>query len=476
MQKKTLGAESFCAQTIETQTRLDRKAFPTNFVLQRLHKALPSTTVYHKSLQRVLPSALCTTKLAQSTSQYYFVLQHLHKLVPSTTLYYKACTNYFPVRLSTTKACKEYFPVLLCTTKLEKSISQYYFVLQNLHKLLPSTTVYYKSLQKSTSQYYFVLQRLHKARSSTTLYHKACTKHFPVLLCTTNKVCTKHFPVLLCTTKACKEYFPVLFVLQSLQRVLPSALCTTKLAQSTSQYYWLTGGSAERGRPRPGKRVGGERDGPGCREGSGRWGGVPAGQKALAGADGVVCPVATARGPTARCFRRARRRWGATCRRARRRVARRCGKRRPSGSTGISSNSSTGESEEGKGELSGRGARRGQRWGEVPKATRPPNRSQVATDRLTREPSVTPATSTPWRVRTAGSMGGARPAAGLLCTKRLAKSTSQYYSALQSLHKPLPSHNLYYTKSAPITTLYYTACKKYFPVLLCTTKLAQSTS
>ena len=114
--------------------------------------------------------------------------------------------------------------------------------------------------------------------------------------------------------------------------------------------------------------------------------------------------------------------------------------------------------------------------GEVPKATCPPNRSQVATDRLTREPSVTPATSTPWRVRTAGSMGGARPAAGLLCTTRLAKSTSQYYSALQSLHKPLPSHTLYYTKSAPITTLYYTACKKYFPVLLCTTKLAQSTS
>ena len=32
------------------------------------------------------------------------------------------------------------------------------------------------------------------------------------------------------------------------------------------------------------------------------------------------------------------------------------------------------------------------------------------------------------------------------------------------------------TQLAPNTTLYYKACKNYFPVLLCTTKLAQSTS
>ena len=86
---------------------------------------------------------LRTTKLAQSTSQYYFVLQSLHKVLPSTTLYYKACTKYFPV--------------LLRTTKLAQSTSQYYFVLQSLHKVLPSTTSYYK----------------------------ACTKYFPVLLRTT---------------------------------------------------------------------------------------------------------------------------------------------------------------------------------------------------------------------------------------------------------------------------------------------------
>ena len=53
----------------------------------------------------------------------------------------------------------------------------------------------------------------------------------------------------------------------------------------------------------------------------------------------------------------------------------------------------------------------------------------------------------------------------LLRTAKLAQSTSQYYFVLQSLHKVLPS-----------TTSYYKACTKYFPVLLRTTKLAQSIS
>ena len=46
-----------------------------------------------------------------------------------------------------------------------------------------------------------------------------------------------------------------------------------------------------------------------------------------------------------------------------------------------------------------------------------------------------------------------------------AQSSCQYRFVLQNLHKPLPT-----------TTLYYKACTKYVPVLLCTTKLAQSTS
>ena len=53
----------------------------------------------------------------------------------------------------------------------------------------------------------------------------------------------------------------------------------------------------------------------------------------------------------------------------------------------------------------------------------------------------------------------------LLCTTKFAQTTSQHYFVLQSLHKARPS-----------TTLYYKACTKYFPVLLCTTKLAQSPS
>ena len=154
----------------------------------------------HRSSSHLIPclprcqlnsSWLFSCQVLSSNDVYYKSLQ---KLVPSTNLYYKACTRHVPV--------------LLCTTKLAQTTSQYYFVLQSLHKALPSTTLYY-NLAQTTSQYYFVLQSLHKALRSTTLYYKACTKHFPVLFCTTKlaqntsnttlyyTACAKHSPVLL---------------------------------------------------------------------------------------------------------------------------------------------------------------------------------------------------------------------------------------------------------------------------------------
>ena len=192
-------------------------------MIQSLHKVLPSTTVYCKACTKHVPVLLCATRLAQSTSQYYFVLQSLCKAIPSTTLYCKDCTKYFPALLWTTmlaqicpsstlycKACTEYFPVLLCITKLAQSMST----------VLLRTT----KIAQSMSQYYFVLQNLHKVRPTTTSYYKACTKYFPVLLRTTKlaQSTSQYYFVL----QACRKYFPVL-------------LRTTKLAQSTSQYYFV---------------------------------------------------------------------------------------------------------------------------------------------------------------------------------------------------------------------------------------------
>ena len=196
-----------------------------------LQKLVPSTNLYYKACTRHVPVLLCTTKLAQTTSQYYFVLQSLHKALRSTTLYYN----------------------------LAQTTSQYYFVLQSLHKALRSTTLYYKAcikhfpillcttqLAQSTPPYYFELQKLHKTTPSTTLYYKACTNYFPILLCTTK---TKHSAVLLCTTRLAQNTSQYYFVLQSLHKPLPSTtlyykactkhspvlLCTAKLAQSTAQ-------------------------------------------------------------------------------------------------------------------------------------------------------------------------------------------------------------------------------------------------
>ena len=54
-------------------------------------KAWDTDAFTQKSLYKIL----CTTKLAQSTSQYDFVLQSLQKVFPSSTLYYKTWRNTF---------------------------------------------------------------------------------------------------------------------------------------------------------------------------------------------------------------------------------------------------------------------------------------------------------------------------------------------------------------------------------------------
>ena len=134
--KNNWAQKAFAHRCIYTE------AFTKYFVLQSLHTALPSTTLYCKACTEHVAVLLCTTHVAQSTSQYFFVLPILRKVLPSIALYYKACTKHVPV--------------LLYTAKLAQSTSQYYFVLSSLHKILPST-----------------------------MYYKVCTKYFPVLLCTT---------------------------------------------------------------------------------------------------------------------------------------------------------------------------------------------------------------------------------------------------------------------------------------------------
>ena len=164
-----------------------------------MHKVVPRTTSYYKSLHEVLSSTvlLRATILAQIT---FSVLLRTAKLaqtvLPRTTSYYKACAKYFPV--------------LLCTTKLAQGTSQYYF---ELHwEILLRTT----RLAQSTLPYYFVLQSLHKVLPRSTSYYKACTKYFPILLLSAK------------LAQIISRYY---FALQSLHKILPVLLHTLKLAQ-----------------------------------------------------------------------------------------------------------------------------------------------------------------------------------------------------------------------------------------------------
>ena len=177
LRRKNIKCKSFCTEACDTDA----------FTQESWQH-----TLYYKVCAKHFPVLLCTTQLAQSTSQYYFVLHSLHKALPSTTLYYTACAKHFSI--------------LLCSTKLAQSAAQYDFALQSLRKALPSTT----------------------------LYCEACTKHFPVLLCTAKLAQSTSRYSLLCTAKLAQSTSQYYFVLQSLHKALPS---TTKLAQSNSQYY-----------------------------------------------------------------------------------------------------------------------------------------------------------------------------------------------------------------------------------------------
>ena len=107
-------------------------------------------------------------------------------------------------------------------------------------------------LAQSTSQYYFTLQSLHEVRPSATLHYKACTKSVPVLLCTTKlaQSTSQYYFVLTKLAQSTSQYY---FILQSLHKVLPGTtsyykactkyfpvlLRTANLAQSTYQYYFV---------------------------------------------------------------------------------------------------------------------------------------------------------------------------------------------------------------------------------------------
>ena len=133
-------------------------------------------------------SCTCPISSQPCRSDRDFVLQSLHKVLPSTTSYYtkfaQSTSRYYFVLQSLHRG-------LPGTTSYYKACKKYFPVLlrtTSLHKVLPSTTSYYTKFAQSTSRYYFVLQSLHKGLPGTTSYYKACRKYFPVLLRT--KLCS----------------------------------------------------------------------------------------------------------------------------------------------------------------------------------------------------------------------------------------------------------------------------------------------
>ena len=248
------------ASGFQTRMRLRRKTFTRgNFTHRKLfhwepftQRLLQTDTFSQRNFLHTSPLygmatecakyfqvLLCTTSLAHSTCQYYFVLQDMRKVRPSTPLYTpKNAQSMFQYDFVLQDFQK--VPVLPCTTKLPLNTSQYYF--KTCTKYVP--VLLCTKVAQNTSQYYFVPQSLHKTPSITTLYCKPCTLRKVLPSTTTHyKACAKHFPVLLCTTRLAQntfQYYTLYY--KTCTKCFLGLFCTTSPARSTSQYYFVRQG------------------------------------------------------------------------------------------------------------------------------------------------------------------------------------------------------------------------------------------
>ena len=174
--------DTFTHRRSYADTLLHTEAFThRRFYTQKsLHTDAWTQQSLHKVRGMYFPVLLRTAKLAQALPG----TTALHKTLPRTTLYYKGCTRYFPALLCTS--------VLQSLHKDAQSTSQYYFVLQSLHKVRPYArairrlvthrrqTLLHKKplytqtlLHTDTFLHTFTHRKLAESASCTASYYKA---------------------------------------------------------------------------------------------------------------------------------------------------------------------------------------------------------------------------------------------------------------------------------------------------------------
>ena len=113
----------------------------------------------------------------------------------------------------------------------------------NLHdKLLPSTTSQYYYITwyyTACTQKYFALESLQKLLPSTTLYYKTCTKYSPVLLCTTKLAQSRSQYTTICSFKtgSRRQSDKKTILKHFLKRILKGKLLAPKLRNLLTNHY-----------------------------------------------------------------------------------------------------------------------------------------------------------------------------------------------------------------------------------------------
>ena len=150
--KKSL--ELFYTEKLLHTEILNRGIFVTEKVLHieaLTHRSFSSEKISHKAgmcTENLLQEKLCQSFThSKLCTKYGLVLRsttNLNKAPTSTTLYYKACTQQITMLLCTTRLAQSTSQNHFVLQSFAQSTSKYYFVLRSLHKACPSFTFYDK--------------------------------------------------------------------------------------------------------------------------------------------------------------------------------------------------------------------------------------------------------------------------------------------------------------------------------------------
>ena len=125
-----------------------KRTLPSHFTLHSSHPALHTSHLHFTSSQLISSELFSSHVMSSHMSakfffhSFHFIWAQLNPLISPKLVSTHLGSSARQKAWDTDAFTQKRFYKILCTTKLAQSTSQYYFALQSLHRVLPSTTLY----------------------------------------------------------------------------------------------------------------------------------------------------------------------------------------------------------------------------------------------------------------------------------------------------------------------------------------------